>query len=397
MSHTERSHALLSASSAKMWLTCTPSARLGEHVPDRGSAFADEGTAAHELAEARLAKMLAGYLTGTNVFEQAAIDRAKTSDWFNPEMDGYIDNYVQEVFERYRAAILQTPDATMLLEQRLDFSKWVPDAFGTGDVLIIADGVMDVIDLKYGKGVPVSAHDNPQMRLYGLGALDTYGFLYDIHTVRMTIIQPRLDSISSEEIAVTDLLAWGEDVVKPAAKLAFAGEGEFRPGLETCRWCKVKATCKARADHMLAAAKYEMKNPALLSHDEIGSILHLAGQLQAWAKDVEAYAFAESTRGARFPGWKLVEGRSNRKIVDEEAVVGVLMQDEEMPKGVSFFKPAGLKPLTELERLYGKKRLADLLGDLIEKPPGKPVLVPDHDKRPELGSPGADFAEEDFE
>ncbi|MEI7027133.1 DUF2800 domain-containing protein [Paenibacillus sp. y28] len=394
VAHAQRTHALLGASKAAQWINCPPSARMQESIPDTRSEYANEGEAAHELAELRLRRRL----TICNSSQRKELDDKmahfkEVSPYYGPEMENAVQDYVELVEERFMAAKARSSDAVLLLEERLDYSEWVPDGKGTGDVVLIADGVLEVIDLKYGKGVPVSATGNPQMRLYALGAWSAYSYLYDIREVAMTIVQPRLDSVSTDTMQIDELLEWAETVVRPAAALADAGEGEHKAG-EHCRWCKVKATCRTRADENLKALAYEFQDPALLSLDEIGSILHIAQQLKAWAADVEDYAFEQAKAGQRIPSWKLVEGRSNRAITDKDTAWKVL--EEAKLEANKYLKPRELLGIGELEKRIGKKELAALLDGLIVKPLGKPVLVPETDRRPELNSVSADFAGEDF-
>lgn len=394
VAHAERTHALLSASGADRWINCPPSARLNERMPDSRSEYADEGTAAHELSELVIHRKL----TILEAKERKDLDRKiesfkLSSEYYGPEMESAVQFFVDLVGERFMEAKARSEDAVLLLEDRLDFSEWVPEGFGTGDVVLIADGVMEIIDLKYGKGVPVSAFGNPQLRLYGLGAWAEHSYLYDIKEIRMTIVQPRLDSISSDSMNIVDLLDWAESVVKPAAELAFAGEGEFKAG-DHCRWCKVKGNCRARADENMKALAYEFKDPALLSLEEIGSILYVAEQLKAWAKDVEDHAHGQALKGEKIPQWKLVEGRSNRKITDEGNAQRELIG---CGYSVEMITKTELLGISALEKLVGKKDLAEILGDLIQKPPGKPTLVPETDKRPELNSIENDFADIDME
>ena len=391
VTHADRAHSLLSASKAEQWINCPPSARLQEGIPDRRSEYAEEGTAAHELAELRLRRRLLPCNRAKRKELDDAIEAFKASNkFYDAEMETAVTFYCEIVEERFMAAKARSRDAIVLFEEQLDFSEWVPEGKGIGDIVLIADGVMEIIDLKYGKGVPVSAVGNPQIRLYALGALAGYGYLYDIREVHMTIVQPRLDNISTDIMAVDELLEWAESVVRPAAELAFTGKGDFKAG-DHCRWCKVKATCRARADKNMQALQYEFQDPALLTIDEIGQILHIADQLAAWAKDVQEYALDQAVRGTRFPGWKLVEGRSNRRITDEEEAVKRLGS-----AGITQFMRTSLLPLGELEKRVGKKQLAELLGELIQKPPGKPVLVPETDRRPEINSVEHDFANENF-
>lgn len=392
--HAERAHALLGASGAERWINCPPSARLQESIPDKRSAYADEGTAAHELSELKLRRRLLPCGSKERKRLDAAEGYLKQNHYYDQEMENAVNDYVELVEERFMAAKARSSDAVILLEERLDFTEWVPDGYGTGDVVLIADGVLEVIDLKYGKGVPVSAVGNPQIRLYGLGAWSAYNYLYDVQEIRMTIVQPRLDSVSTDTMAVDGLLDWAETVVKPAAALAYAGEGDYKPG-DHCRWCKVKGNCRARADANMEALAYEFKDPALLTLEEIGSILYVAEQLKAWAKDVEDYAFEQAKAGKRIPQWKLVEGRSNRTITDKDAAWKVLEQAN--LEADNYLKPRELLGIGELEKRIGKKEFAALLGSLVIKPPGKPVLVPETDKRPELNSIEGDFADVDME
>lgn len=386
--HASRKHALLSASGASRWINCPPSARLTEGMADKWSAYADEGTAAHEYAEIKLTRRL----TKCNSADRERLDRQaealKTNQYYNAEMEAYVQSYVDLVEERFLEARSLSGDAMVLLEAKLDLTEWIPDGFGTSDVTIISDGVLEVIDLKYGKGVPVSAINNSQLRLYALGALAEFGWLFDIHMVRMTIIQPRLDSVSTDEISVEELNEWAESVVKPAASLAYAGEGEYKAG-DHCRWCLAKGNCRARADENLKAIAYEFQEPALLSNEEIGPILHIAGQLQSWVKDVQEYALEQALRGEKIPQWKLVEGKSKRVITDTKKAAALLTE-----AGYSedkLYKPRELRAMTALEKAVGKKNFAEILGDLITKQAGKPTLVAETDSRPELNSAEADF------
>lgn len=371
-------HAKLSASGAYRWLACPPSAMLEAELPESTSSYAEEGTRAHDLAEGRLTAWLRHK------------KRPKAED---AEMEEAVSRYVDVVLERYAEAVGRSPDAVLLVEQRLDFSAWVPEGFGTGDAVIIADDTLEVVDLKYGKGVPVGAKGNPQMRLYALGAYQTYGALYDFTKVRMTIVQPRLDSVDTDEVGVGELLDWAENEVRPKARAAWEGGGEFAAG-DHCKFCKLKATCRARAEKNLELAAFDFAPPPTLSPEEIADILKRADELAAWARDVQEHALDQAqNHGVKYPGWKLVEGRSNRKIADEDAAALVLMAEG---YGEQDVWRRSLQTLTELEKLVGKKKLGELLADQITKPAGKPVLVPEDDKRPEMSSVAgaqADFTE----
>lgn len=391
VNHAERAHAVLSASGASRWMACTPSAMLEKDEPDQSSEFAKEGTAAHELSEHYLAYEIGEIVKGTRT---RRINKfKKENEYYSEEMTDYVERYVDIVVEKINEAKARSSDAVVLLEQRLDFSEWVPEGYGTGDVVIISDGILEVIDLKYGKGVEVSAIDNPQLRLYGLGAYSLYDMLYDIDTVSMTIVQPRLDNVSTETLETSTLLDWAENEVKPKAELAWDGEGEFIPG-DHCRFCKIRATCRARADENLELAKIaftedantgssEKVLPAELGLNEIGQILFKAAELEKWAKDVKAYAQEQAiNHDAAIPGWKVVEGRANRKYADEEKVIEVLDGNYQ----IDVIAPRKVLGITAMERTMGKGQFSSLLGDLVIKPVGKPALVPETDKRPALNS-----------
>jgi hypothetical protein len=384
------SHALLSASGSKRWLSCPPSAQLEQQFPEQKSDYAEEGSFAHSLAELKLGRAVANSIR-PSVFKRK-LGEMQTNPLYSTSMEEYIEQYATLVFERFTEAKKNCPDALILLEQRLDFSEWVPEGFGTGDVVIIADSVLEIIDLKYGKGVSVSAIDNPQTRLYGLGCIANYSMLYDFTKVRMTIIQPRLDSTSTEEMTVEELIAWAEEYARPRAVQAMAGEGELAAG-DHCQFCKAKYTCRKRAEANLEMAKYDFQDPFLLSAEEISDILAKADELQKWAKDIQDYALDQAeNHGVKFPGWKLVEGRSNRTYTDQDAVEKALVaagfEDEKI------HKPKELLGITAMEKEIGKKQFETVLKDLVIKPTGKPVLVPESDKRPELSSVAS--AQEDF-
>lgn len=392
--HAERAHALLGASKAKQWLNCTPSARLQDGIQEKRSEYAAEGEVAHELAENKLRRRILPCNSKQREVLDIRLNEIIAKPQYGTEMEGCVQAYVDAVEERYMEAKARSDDAIVMLEESLDFSVWVPEGRGTGDVVIISDGILDVIDLKYGKGVPETAIGNPQLRLYGLAAWGTYDWLYGVNQVRMTIIQPRLDSITTDIVDSTELVKWAEEYVRPRAELAFKGEGEPCPG-DHCRWCKVKATCRARADENMKALAYEFQDPALLTIDEIGSILFVAEELQKWAKDVSEYAYEQAvTNKVRVPGWKLVEGRSNRTITDKVAAIAALVA-KDLPED-KYLKPQELLGIGDLEKKLGKTGFKDILGPYVIKPTGKPALVPEGDSRPELGDLSAEFAGEEF-
>ena len=370
--HADRAHALLSASSANRWINCTPAPYLEAQHPDTSSDAAAEGTAAHELAEHKLRQHLDLPTT------------RPTSEWESEEMDDYTDAYADHVMAELTRARQTDKTAFLAIEERLDFSHIVPDGFGTGDALVVADDTLTVVDLKYGKGVEVSAEGNPQMRLYALGALATYGAIYDVQTIRTVIFQPRLGNISVEEITVDELVAWAEDVVRPAAEKAAAGEGELVAG-EWCRFCRHAAQCPALAAEMFAPVPTtaelvpEAPAPDTLTDDQVATIVAHAGELKKWLTKVESFALEQATDGHTYPGLKLVEGRSVRKYTDEGDVASAVQAAGEDP-----YKPREVLGITAMTKLLGKKRFEELLGDHVHKPEGKPTLVPVSDKRPAL-------------
>lgn len=379
----ERAHAILSASSAHRWLVCTPSARLEETLPERKSDYAEEGRLAHEIAELKLRKHFIEPM-GPRAFANR-LKKFKEHELYQDEMLKHTDTYLE-----YVQSIVHSFSSPpyVAIEKKLDFSKYVPEGFGTGDCIIIGGSIMWVIDLKYGKGVPVSAKRNPQMMLYALGAYEAYNFLYPIEIVKMSIVQPRLDSISEWEIPINELLAWGESI-KPIAQKAWAGEGEYVPG-EHCQFCRAKALCRARSEFNMSLEKYHGLKPPLISNEEVGQILTKARDLAAWIKDLEEYALAECLAGNEIPGWKAVEGRSIRQFTDWEKAFKVLIEN-----GIDEAMLYERKPITlaATEKLLGKKKFNELLSEFVERPPGKPTLVPESDKREPLRRQSA---EDDF-
>ena len=371
-------HALLSASSSHRWLNCNPSARLEQEFADRETEAAAEGTAAHALAEHKLRKAL------------KMRTKKPISKYDSDEMDAYTDGYVEFVLEQLAEAKKDCKDPLILVEQKLDFSCFVPDGFGTGDCIIIADKTLHIIDLKYGQGILVEAEGNPQMMLYALGALRLFDSLYDIETVSMTIYQPRRENVSTWSIPVDALMEWTENTLKPKAELAFKGEGEFQPG-SWCTFCKAAVKCRARAEAKLQLAQYEFAMPPLLTDEEIEDILTRLDDLTKWANEIQAYAQnAAINHGKNWRGFKLVESRTNRKYTDEAAVAQAAKD-----AGYHDIYKHSLITITEMERLMGKKTFAEVLGALVVKPQGKPTLVPASDKRPAITSSGAkqDFTE----
>lgn len=370
-------HALLSASASKQWLNCPPSAKLCSEIEDRASPYAQQGTDAHELCEYKVQVALGN--DATNPTENL--------EYFDAEMENCTDEYRNYVVEQLEEAKKLCNDPIVLVEQRLDFSKWVPQGFGTGDCLIVADDVLHIIDFKYGLGVIVNAEHNPQMMCYGLGALDIYDGIYDIKTVKMTIFQPRRDNVSTFTMSKDELLSWADTVLAPTAKLAFEGKGEFKAG-DHCTFCKIKATCRKRAEYNLQLAQYDFEMPANLDETEIAAILPKVDDLVSWVNDIKEYALQQALSGTKYDGYKVVEGKSNRKYVDEGAVASIVTD-----AGYDPYEKK-LLGITAMTSLLGKTKFAELLGELIEKPQGKPTLVPETDKRPALNTAKDDFKEE---
>ncbi|MFT4414632.1 MULTISPECIES: DUF2800 domain-containing protein [Bacillaceae] len=360
-------HAVLSASGSHRWLNCLPSARLELEFENSESNAAAEGTAAHALCEHKLKKAL------------HMRSKRPVSVYNSDEMEEHSDAYVEFVMEQLELAKQSCTDPLILIEQRLDFSCYVPQGFGTGDCIIIGDKKLHIIDFKYGMGVLVDAVENPQMKLYALGALEIYDSLYDIEEVSMTIFQPRRENVSTWTIPVKELKDWAENELKPKAKKAYDGEGEYLTG-EWCTFCRAAVKCRARAEEKLKLAQMEFKLPPLLLDSEIEEVLSKLSDLTKWANEIIAYATdAAVNHGKEWHGFKVVEGRSIRKYKDEEAVAEVAKAN-----GYKDIYRQSLITLTEMQKLMGKKKFEQILGGLIHKPPGKPMLVPNSDKRPAM-------------
>lgn len=372
VANAKRKHAILSASSAHRWLVCTPSARLEETFPESTSEYAEEGRLAHNIAELKLRKYFIEPMSPRSFNNR--LKKFKEHELYQDEMLRHTDTYME-----YIQSIVHSFSSPpyIAVEKKLDFSSYVPEGFGTGDCIIIGGSVLWVIDLKYGKGVSVSAENNPQMMLYALGAYEAYNFLYPIETVKMAIVQPRLDSISEWEISINDLLYWATNTVMGAAQKAWTGEGEYVSGGH-CQFCRAKSLCRARAEFNMALEEYRGMKPPLISNEEVGQILAKAQDLVKWVKDLEEYALAECLVGNEIPGWKAVEGRSVRQFTDQDEAFKVLIEN-----GIDEAMLYERKPITlaATEKLLGKKKFEELLSEFVERPPGKPTLVPETDKR----------------
>lgn len=383
-------HAKLSASGAYRWINCPGSIRLSEQCPpETPSPYAEEGTVAHTMAEL---KLTLAYMSSGDVYSpedlkeiREDLEKARSLGSCTAEMEEATDRYVEAIGELLSEA---GDDAELMAEQRFKLTDWIPGGFGTSDAVIVSEDRIQVIDLKYGKGVRVDAVGNPQLRLYGLGAASLFSGVYDFETVCMTIIQPRLDHISTEEVPLKELQRWGANVVAPRAKEALGKDAEVKAGV-WCRWCPAKALCRVRAEENLALQKLDYAPPDLLDPEELGDILQRGKALESWVKDVEDYCFHQALAGEKIDGWKIVEGRSVRKYKDELAVAEKL---REAGYDDAMLYERKLLGLTAMEKLVGKKKLTETLGDLIVKPAGKPVLVPESDKRPEMNT-ADDFKE----
>ena len=371
------SHSILSCSSAERYIQCPRSVRLSEHFENKSSPFSEEGSVAHEMAERKLLKALGV----TDKYEPVV------SEWVNKEMEEHTNSYVSYIMEIVKSIKDEGKDFIALVEQKVDLSDYAPECYGTADSIIATEGKLYVNDFKYGAGVLVKSEMNAQMMLYSLGALTLLDNLFDIEEIEMTIYQPRLGNVSSYLIKKEDLLKWANDVFVPQAKLAYEGKGEFKVGSH-CRWCLCKQVCKARAEHNLELAKMEFKEPSLLTHEEIGEVLDKADALSAWAEDVKSYAFKEALSGHNIPGYKLVEGRSTRKISDEIKVGSLLVNE-----GFDPYEKK-LMGITTLTKLIGKNKFVELVEPYIIKPAGKPTLVKEDDPRPELNNAINDFKDE---
>lgn len=388
MEHSTRAHALLSASGASRWMACTPSARLEEKFDESStSTFAAEGTLAHEFGDVNL-RFKNGEITEKTL--NSELKKLRKDKNYTDEMEGEVDKYVEIVTEAFAVAKARTPDAKLLIEERVDFSHLVEKGFGTGDVCIVADGFLDVIDLKYGKGVKVDADNNPQLMLYGSGALRNFEMMYDdIHTVNLVIVQPRLDHLSEWKISTEKLIEWGEKEVKPKAAKAYQGKGVQKAG-DHCKWCKVKAVCATLAAKNVKLAQHDFKDPHLLTESQVIEVYKQQPMLVDWVNSVAKYLLDEAVKGKKWPGLKLVEGRSNRKWSDEEKVKEALTDNLFDEKD---FTTTKLQGITAVEKLVGKSEFPTILGNLVIKPQGKPTLVPMSDKRPAMG---IEQAKEDF-
>lgn len=382
--HSQRSHALLSASGAGRWLNCTPSAKLEDEYGERkSSVYAKEGTLAHELSELYLSRDILGIIDEKEF--DSKLEQIMANDLFNDEMLDVVPIYTDYCSEQFAEAQVVDPLAVMEIEQKLDLTEHIPESFGTADCCIAYGNVLEVIDLKYGKGVPVYAEWNKQLMLYGLGALRKYDMVYDITEVRLTIVQPRINNISTWQISADELRQWAEEELKPKAQLAFEGKGELNAG-DWCRFCAVRNQCRKLYEQQLEIAKHEFAKPALLTDEEIADVVRRASEFISWINSITDYALVQAvTKDKQWPGLKIVEGISRRKWIDDEDTVTntIFARCPELSEDEIFNMK--LKSITDIEKLVGKARFKELLSDVVIKPQGKPTLVPLEDKRPAMG------------
>lgn len=381
--HSQRSHALLSASGASRWLNCTPSARLEEEFGQRRtSVYAEEGTLAHELSELYLSRDVLQSIDEDTF--NSRLEEIMANDLFNEEMLDVIPIYTDYCAMQYAEAKTNCGLASIEIEQKFDLTEYVPESFGTSDCTIIADDVLEVIDLKYGKGVPVYATWNKQLMLYGLGALRMYDTMYCISKLRLTIVQPRINNISTFEISVEELISWAEQELKSKALDAFEGRGTLEAG-DWCKFCSVKNKCRAPYEKNMEIAKYEQKKAEFLTDEEISDVIKRTPALIEWANSILTYANEKAIgEGKHWPGFKLVEGTSRRKWIDEDSATQAILDKLPELSEDDIFNMK-LKPITQIEKTVGKKRFNEILSDVVVKPQGKPILVPEEDKRPALG------------
>ena len=372
-----RKHSQLPPSSAARWIACPPSALKNYEIEDQPTEAAIEGTSAHSLCEYKLKTALG----------ESVENPTENLDVYNAAMEEHTDGYLQYILEQIEKAKENCSDPIVLVEQKLDFTNYVPHGFGTGDCVIVADDNLTVIDFKYGLGIIVDAENNPQMMCYAIGALNLFDTLYDIKTITMTIFQPRRGNISTAIITKEELLEWAKTVLKPAAELAIKGKGEYCAG-DLCQFCKIGATCRKRAEYNLKLAQYDFAPPATLTDTEIEVVLEIGDKLKTWSDKVKEYALNEALKGKKWNDWTVGESQTKRQFTDLEAVAQIV-------------KEAGVDPyetkvvgIGEMETRLGKKKMSELLGEYIVKPKGKPTLVRKTAAKPKKSTAAEDFKED---
>lgn len=370
-------HSLLSPSSSHRWLNCPPSLRLSQQYEDTTSDYALEGTDAHSLCEYKLKSALG----------IKAKDPTANLTYYDEEMEECATGYATYVLELLENVKKKCSDPLILIEQRIDYSKYAEGGIGTVDCVIVSDDTLHIIDYKHGQGLFVESYENSQLKIYALGALELFDGIYDVNTISMIVYQPRRENISTFTLSKEELYIWANDVLKPTAKLAYNGEGKYKCG-DWCVFCKVKNECRARAEYNMELAKYEFKLPPLLEDEDVEEILSKLDDLISWASDIKEYALHAALSGKQWQGFKLVEGRSNRKYIDEDAVAKIVKSSGYDPYEHK------VKGITAMEKTLGKSKFSELLSELVEKPNGKPTLVPESDKRPAMNTAINDFKEE---
>ena len=370
-------HSLLSPSSSHRWLNCPPSLRLSQQYEDTTSDYALEGTDAHSLCEYKLKSALG----------IKAKDPTANFTYYDDEMEECTTGYATYVLELLESVKKKCPDPLILIEQRIDYSKYAEGGIGTVDCVIVSDDTLHIIDYKHGQGFFVESYENSQLKIYALGALELFDGIYDVNTISMIVYQPRRENISTFTLSKEELYKWANDVLKPTAELAYNGEGKYKCG-DWCVFCKVKNECRARAEYNMELAKYEFKLPPLLEDEDVEEILSKLDDLISWASDIKEYALHSALSGKQWRGFKLVEGRSNRKYIDEDAVAKIVKSSGYDPY------EHRVKGITAMEKTLGKSKFSELLSELVEKPNGKPTLVPESDKRPAMNTAINDFKEE---
>lgn len=370
-------HSLLSPSSSHRWLNCPPSLRLSQQYEDTISDYALEGTDAHSLCEYKLKSALG----------IKAKDPTANFTYYDDEMEECTTGYATYVLELLENVKKKCSDPLILIEQRIDYSKYAEGGIGTVDCVIVSDDTLHIIDYKHGQGFFVESYENSQLKIYALGALELFDGIYDVNTISMTVYQPRRENISTFTLSKEELYKWANDVLKPTAELAYNGEGKYKCG-DWCVFCKVKNECRARAEYNMELAKYEFKLPPLLEDEDVEEILSKLDDLISWASDIKEYALHSALSGKQWRGFKLVEGRSNRKYIDEDEVAKIVKSSGYDPYEHK------VKGITAMEKTLGKLKFSELLSELVEKPNGKPTLVPESDKRPAMNTAINDFKEE---
>lgn len=376
INHKERAHAKLSASGASRWATCPGSVQMEDGIPDKESVYAQEGTLAHEMSELKLKHYLDPKGFGKRKLN-AAIKKLKENELYQAEMDSYTDTYVDFIKEK---ALSFPSNPYIEIEKRVDFSRWVDGGFGTCDCILIHGSTLSIIDLKYGKGVPVSSEQNEQLILYALGAYDAFNLIYNLDKIELNIVQPRINNFSTWEISLTELLLWG-DYFKVQAEKALGGNGELVPSAKACKFCKARDICTARAENNLSLESEIKLKPNEIPKDKLYEYISRGEDIAKWVADLKAYALDMCLRGEEVKGLKAVAGRTSRSWTNQDEAINKLIEGG-IDEAIIYDKV----PLTlaKLEKALGKQQFTALVGDLVVTSEGKPTLVFENDKRPAI-------------